>query len=475
MPVQIAANEFYDYTRCSRIVFLDRYGDRSRRLPPSAYDRLLMRQGNEHEAAIMAGITHSRPAFTYTDLPAGFRETLDLMRRGVPVIGQGVLMHGELVGIPDVLLRVEGESLLGDHHYRPVDIKLATRPADGYQLQVMTYVALLERIQGVRPQGALWLRLPAEERQTEHDYHEVAVPFDEERFSAYLEQLRAVALGVEPPAFYSSTCSGCGWREVCVPAIRAAQDVSLIPGMLREVWQELHRRGLGRLGALAEADENSLLDIRGVGAKRAASYLAHARAMVEGRAIPIGPIRLPAGDPEVFFDAESVPIADTIYLFGALIRRGRQVSFEYSLAEHPEDEPLMWEQFLALMDRLGGVAYHYGQYERTAIDRLQRKYGEDPRAAALLDRMVDLEKALKQSMALPLTGYSLKSVAPWLGFTWTGEINQGDDSMVVYYRWLEDGNRTHLAQIVRYNEEDCRATLHIKDWLAAQGGNGARA
>ncbi len=474
MPVQIAANEFYDYTRCSRIVYLDRHEDRDRRLPPSAYDQLLMRQGSEHEAAIMAGIEHSRPALTYTDLSAGFRETLDLMRRGVPVIGQGVLMHDDLVGIPDVLLRVEGGSLLGGHHYRPVDIKLATHPSEGYQLQVMTYVALLERIQGVRPGGALWLRLPAGERQTEHDYHEVAVPFDADRFAAYLEQLRAVASGqVEPPPFYSSTCPGCGWRDVCVPAIRAAQDVSLIPGMLRSVWEELHRRGLGRLGALAEADEHSILDIHGVGAKRAASYLAHARAMVEGRAIPIGRARLPDAEPEVFFDAESVPMADTIYLFGALIRQGDQVRFEHSLAERPEDEPLMWEQFLALMDRLGGVAYHYGQYERTAIDHLQAKYGEDPRAAALLDRMVDLEKAVKRSMVLPLTGYSLKSVAPWLGFTWTGDINRGDDSMVEYYRWLESGDRAHLEQIVRYNEDDCRATMHIKDWLAAQHGGGA--
>ena len=29
----------------------------------------------------------------------------------------------------------------------------------------------------------------------------------------------------------------------------------------------------------------------------------------------------------------------------------------------------------------------------------------------------------------------------------------------------ETGDRSYLEAILRYNEDDCRATYHIKDWL----------
>jgi len=35
-----------------------------------------------------------------------------------------------------------------------------------------------------------------------------------------------------------------------------------------------------------------------------------------------------------------------------------------------------------------------------------------------------------------------------------------------YDQWLETGDRTFLGDVIqRYNEDDCRATRHIKDWL----------
>jgi predicted RecB family nuclease len=55
---------------------------------------------------------------------------------------------------------LRGESRLGRYFYRPADIKLAAVATDGHRLQVMAYMALLEAIQGVRPEGKLLLRLP---------------------------------------------------------------------------------------------------------------------------------------------------------------------------------------------------------------------------------------------------------------------------------------------------------------------------
>jgi len=41
----------------------------------------------------------------------------------------------------------------------------------------------------------------------------------------------------------------------------------------------------------------------------------------------------------------------------------------------------------------------------------------------------------------------------------------GSQSIYWYDQWLETGDRTFLDIIQRYNEDDCRATRHVKDWL----------
>ncbi len=39
-----------------------------------------------------------------------------------------------------------------------------------------------------------------------------------------------------------------------------------------------------------------------------------------------------------------------------------------------------------------------------------------------------------------------------------------------YSSWLKTGERVHLDAAVEYNEDDCRATRVLKEWLAAGPG-----
>jgi predicted RecB family nuclease len=41
--------------------------------------------------------------------------------------------------------------------------------------------------------------------------------------------------------------------------------------------------------------------------------------------------------------------------------------------------------------------------------------------------------------------------------------------MLEYLAWLDDGDQGHLDRILRYNEEDCRATLAVLAWLRRLG------
>ncbi len=207
-----------------------------------------------------------------------------------------------------------------------------------------------------------------------------------------------------------------------------------------------------------------------MGRKGAPRLLAHARAYVEQRPVLLQPPRLaPPAPGEAFFDIEGFSSSnknvDCYYLLGLLVRRGEEYAFEYDLAERPEDEREMWFSFLERVDALDGPVYHYGPYERTAIARLVERHGGGTTARRLLNRFVDLHRLLKNSVALPLPGYSLKQVAPWLGFKWTGFTQAASESIVEYYRWLETGERQHLEHVIAYNRDDVLATRIVRDWL----------
>lgn len=468
MRSYIQATDLHSLAQCNRLVFLDHHGDHSLRTLRSAYQEWVVQQGNEHEARVAARFQYNRPQYHPARLEDGFRSTFDLMRQGVAYIYQGVLIDSDLVGIPDLMERVEGGSRLGGYFYRPIDIKLASEAQPGHRLQVMAYIALLEAIQGVRPDGSLFLQLPPDERNPDQLYREELIAFDRTLFTEKLTEVQAIAgSAYEPKPFISSTCTTCHWQNLCTGIAEKNQDASLISGLRRAVWCALHERGMGTLPAVAATSREQLISIKGVGEKTASTIILQARALTGGRSIQIDAPTLPQSDPLIFLDVESVPGEGIYYLMGTLVQRGRQDVFEYDLAECPEDELNMWGAFLQRMERLQGYIYHYGNYERTTIKRMVERYGEDSRAAALLDRLVDLQKVLKASVVLPLRGYSLKDVARWLDFEWSGVTQQADESMLEYLHWLVDGQRDHLDHILVYNEDDCRATARVYDWLAS--------
>ena len=467
MGKRIHATDLYSLIQCDRQVYLDHHGDRSLRVEADAYQAWLRKQGQEHEAQVIQALEVHKPPYTYDNLDIGFEITLGLMKEGVKTIYQGVLIDGDLVGIPDLLERVEGESKLGAWHYRPVDIKSASKSTQGHRLQVMAYCALLEAIQGLRPEGGLMLNAAVEERAAGERYQLETVEFDEALFGEQISQAHLLADGREPKPFLSSTCGSCAWREVCTPMVEAAGDVSLIPGLHRNVWRELHRMGLGTLAALAEKEPEDILDIKGVGDKTAAQIIQRARALHRNEVIVLARPELPPAGC-IIFDVESAPAEGVFYLMGTLIGE----EYRTDLAESPQDEGHMWWSFIGRMKGTQGPIAHYGNYERQTVSKLAERHGGAEEAEALLGRMVDLEKALKECAVLPLRSYSLKSVAPWMGFSWDSEVEGGADSILEYIGWREDGDRAHLKRISDYNRADCIATRRVLEWLHGLGEPG---
>jgi predicted RecB family nuclease len=97
---------------------------------------------------------------------------------------------------------------------------------------------------------------------------------------------------------------------------------------------------------------------------------------------------------------------------------------------------------------------------------LEERYGGSPHLDRFRERMVDLKDLTSSSIVFPLLFYGLKYIAPFLGFSWTGSVKGGGQSVDVFERYLESKDHALLDSIVHYNEEDVRATAFLKDWLA---------
>ena len=111
------------------------------------------------------------------------------------------------------------------------------------------------------------------------------------------------------------------------------------------------------------------------------------------------------------------------------------------------------------------VLYYYTSYEKQSIRRMRRKYGcPDAVYDKLQSMLVDLFPVLTKSFVLPLTSYSIKPVAQYLGFEWRAQDAGGANSMQWYQEYL-GGNQELKQKILDYNEDDVRATQVLKDWM----------
>lgn len=72
------------------------------------------------------------------------------------------------------------------------------------------------------------------------------------------------------------------------------------------------------------------------------------------------------------------------------------------------------------------------------------------------------------AVVLPLYFYTLKDIAKYIGYTWDDPNAGGAESVAWYDEWLNKGDRAMLDRIIRYNEDDVRATMLLHDWLAKQ-------
>jgi uncharacterized protein len=471
----INAELLLQYQRCKRRTFLDTYGDKSQRDAPNELLQKLQQDKIAHQLSALAQMTYHQPDYSYGNWEKAEKATLELMECGVEYIYKGVLLatYSEaytLLSRPNLLVKQPGQSRFGDWMYVPTSIELGKRPKQEYQVVAAFHAQVLATVQGVIPETAsLILR-------TKNTNYTVDLFKWMPRMQQILEEFIEVLELPNPPEVFISRqkCNFCHWYSQCYAIAQSEKHLSLLPGVTPLRYTQLQDVAITTLESLANTSPATLENLVGFDREVAPKLVVQAQSALERRPLVL-PYPLPIEDItftapiELYFDIEAQPDLDLNYLLGVLVvdRLANTEKFYSFLADKPEDEELVWQQFLDLVWQYPEAPiYHFCVYEFDTVKRLAKLYNT-PYALVrpVLSRFVDVYEQLTQSVALPVESYALKAIARWLGFEWREKEASGAKCIYWYDQWLETGDRTLLEIIQSYNEDDCRATHRVKDWL----------
>ena len=432
-----------------------------------------------------------------------------------------------LLGRPDFLIRAallpapDGGQRPAAVHYEVLDAKLARSAKARAVAQIGFYSDLLAGAQGIRPR---WMHLAL----GDGEFTSLKVD-DYAAYARQARRLLTAFIagddGENPPSVpYPEPvehCVICRWSELCAGRRRRDDDLSLIAGITAGQRRALKgagvttRRGFASLAelpeltrvsraSLASAQSQARLQVASEDAGHIEYELLEPErdatdALVQNR----GLLALPepvTGD--LFFDIEGARYYSEDgkefglqYLFGIIDTADTDVSgtprYTQIWAFDQRDEKRAFEELVDFITdrrkRTPGLhVYHYNHYEPTAVDHLTELHETRQEAVGrLMGRFatredevddlfrrgvfVDLYRVVRQGIRAGVESYSIKRLEPMCGYARQVDLRDATASLIAFEAALDDGaaagEQDRRQVVAGYNEDDCRATLALRDWL----------
>lgn len=493
----ITASKLYDFIQCPHRVWRDEYGPQDEKIrETNPFVELLWTNGVAYERKRMSLIEE------YLDLSEGtlderFQKTIEAMKQGAPLIYQGVLRNNNLLGIPD-LLKKESAG-----HYIPIDIKSGFghegadedegedgKPKKHYAVQLALYVDVLRQlgfendyrgvildIEGKEVTYNLSDALGVRNKMTLWEFYQ----------SARNELELIMSDKVKPLPALAGICKLCPWYNSCTKWVKDNDDLTEITHVGRSkrdvIVQDL---GISKASEIPDLDVGAILKqkdadkkfLSGIGKKTLQTIVARARILkVTKKPVIYGKIEFPQVTHELFFDIEDDPTQDFVYMHGVYERSPhgeRYIDFtahEISPGAEKEAWANFWE-YIQTLPKGNFSVYYYSHHEKTTYRKMQKKYPDVISAKEVDDffdnpNVIDLYKIVMKNTDWPLSSYSLKALAVYLGFEWRDKTPSGALSIEWFNKYIETKDQKEMERILLYNEDDCKATMILKDGLVA--------
>ena len=451
------------------------------------------------------------------------RAGADLIYQGTVARAGAGAGHGPaLFGRPDFLIRADllpapdGGARPGGAHYEIVDAKLARTAKARAVLQTAFYSQLLAGLQAAAPR---WMHLAlGGGKFASFKVNDYAAY--ERRTRALLESVIGEQVPADPYPEPVEHCAICRWSDECGGRRRRDDDLSLVAGMTIGQRRALKAAGIAtrrEFAGLADLPELSRVSPSSLARSRLQARLQVASDSGPIRYELLPPDRDAAGamignrgllalpepaEGDLFFDIEGARYYSEDarefglqYLFGVVDTADRdpagRARYTQMWSFDRSGEKRAFEELIDFITERrkrhpGMHVYHYNHYEPTSIDHLTELHGTRQEAVgALMGRFatredevdnlfrdgvfVDLYRVVRQGLRAGVESYSIKRLEPLCGYQRQVDLKEATINLIGFETALEDGtataDRDRQAVVAGYNEDDCRATLALRDWL----------
>ncbi|HNA21542.1 MAG TPA: TM0106 family RecB-like putative nuclease, partial [Agitococcus sp.] len=417
------------------------------------------------------------------------QKTLDAMQQGYEVIVQAYLVHESFAGFADFLVKVQGQSKLGDYYYEVWDTKLAHSAKPAYLIQLCCYAEMLKKIQGILP---AYLTIALGNDKKERIKTIDCFAYYQAIKKAFLQQQQHLDVNHKPdPANYKDWGQ---WSQYAQNVLTEKDHVFYVANITYRQIQKLQAANINTMLALAESPLESVKDIvpsvferlkkqAQLQKQSTEESVPKFEILTQADNVAKGLALLPTASPlDIFFDIEGFPHEQDglEYLWGVTyFDENNQRCFKAYWAHDREQEKqafesLKWAYARWQQDNTMHI-YHYAPYEVTACRKLMGRFGVcEQEVDDLLRRgvFVDLYKIVKSGLLVGTPNYSIKSIERLYGSEHQGEVANGGDSIVAYENYrnkLANGEiaqaNTILKNIEAYNKDDCDSTQELTAWL----------
>ncbi|MCC2643540.1 MAG: uncharacterized protein K0S45_3953, partial [Nitrospira sp.] len=462
-------------------------------------EALIAQTGDRHEQAVLEEFTLSVAGLVKIpkhNFVVALAETRSAIKFKVPIIYQAALESEPFSGFADFLILDESAG-----RYQVWDTKLARSPRPYYAIQLCCYSDMLAAVTGAPIPEKFGLILGTKERvecRVEdfiHYYRHIKTSFlaMQKAFTARMtdrpEPLPRGDHGrwtSHAERFFQSTDHLLQVAGITVGQIKklkraGIETVKDLAAASGTIVRKLDKQSLEKLASQARLQCQTRAD-RDNDPDAPPRYELLSQTGMNGE--PVGLAALPPDHPaDVFFDMEGYPLAagGLEYLFGCCTRSEQPGSWGFKdwWAHDRDEEKRAFEGvvdwlFRRWQSNRGMHVYHYAAYEISAVRRLstQQDTHQDEVDELLRNGVfVDLYQTVRHGLRIGEDSYSIKSVERLYRPKRVTAVATAVDSIVQYARWIEsdqpgDCNNSPILKGIRdYNEDDCRSTAELLQWL----------
>ncbi|UCD80847.1 MAG: TM0106 family RecB-like putative nuclease [Desulfobacterales bacterium] len=495
MTPHITAAKLYDYTQCPHRVWRDIYGPQDEKIKETnPFVQLLWERGIAHEEQVVSNLGE------FLNLQPGpyedrFKQTISAMKEKTSLIYQGVLIYENMVGIPDLL------KLLPDGQYVPIEIK-SGRGFEGvdeeegdpgrlkkhYAVQIALYSELLNKLGFENRRLGRVIDIRTEE--VEYNLNRSLGRRDSRTLWQHYEQVKndvelLITGEVRNKPALVGICKLCPWYLSCKKWVDESGDLTKIFYLGRNRRDRINKDlGIEKITDILCVDIKEVMRAKdrnreflyGVGEKTLVEILRRAKVLVETKKpVAYANFQFPRVGYELYFDIEDDPTQEFVYMHGVYIKGpdGEEYKDFTAVELTREAERQAWQDFWSFIRSLPPddfAVYYYSHHEKTTYRRMQKIYPEVISEAELDSffahpYVIDLYDIVKKHTDWPLSSYSLKDLAQYLGFSWQDETPSGALSIQWFNEFIDTKDEKILQRLLTYNEDDCKATMVLKEGI----------